>query len=315
MAQNRVLSEKIENFLKTSSPNRDFLVEHIKESLKRGEDSVALCFRGNYATLYCRCHQLLRICSSQTAIVGEFDFRHSRFTKDYAEKQQLLKSYGVDFSKFDKDDKNRRYIRFNLDGNGAVTPDNLAKILEIYKQLILDFINPELNIYQYDVPASVTDGICRHKTKNLEKNRQQQLYAEYFYRTDETYYDIEYTEPRAKEKGVAGRIDLLGIKRVDGRFLLELVELKSTIGACDGSAGIAKHEKDYLNYSKSKCVEERKAEACAVMQLLSDILGKPRIEGLSPEKMNTVIKIVFTDYAKERGRRYNPRDGILKEIK
>lgn len=315
MSQNRVLLKKIESFLKTPSPNRDFLVEHIKEALKNGEDSVALCFRGSYATLYYRCHQLLRICSSQTAIVGEFDFRHSRFTKDYAEKQNLLESYGVDFSKFDKDNKNRRYVRFILDGSGAVTPDCLAKIMNIYKELINDFISPELNEYQYDVPQNIIDGICRKKSKNVEKNRQQQIYAEYFYRTDETFYDIEYTEPRAKEKGVAGRIDLLGIICNGGKYYLELVELKSTLSACDGNAGIDKHETDYINYSKSTCVEERKAEACAAMQLLSDILGKPRIEGLSHEKMDIVIKFIFTDYAKGRGNKYTPREGILKEIK
>lgn len=315
MSQSRVLVEKIEKFLTTSSPNCDFLIKHVKESMQKGEDSVALCFRGSYATLYYHCHQLLRIRCSRTAIVGEFDFRHSRFSPDYAEKQKLLNSYGVDFSKFDKNDKNRRHVIFDLNKEEAVTPDNLAKILEIYKQLILDFINPELNVYQYDVPASVTDGICRRKTKNLEKNMQQQLYAEYFYRTDETYYDLEYIEPRAKEKDVAGRIDLLGLKCNGDRYLLELVELKSTLAACDGPSGIEKHEKDYLNYSKSDCAQERKAEACEVMKLLHDILGKPLLEGLTPENIDIAIKFVFSDQAINRGRSCKLSEGIVKELK
>lgn len=314
MSQSRVLVEKIEKFLTTPSPNRDFIVGYVKESLTKGKDSVALCFRGDYATLYYHCHQLLRIRGSQKAIVGEFDFRHSRFTKDYAEKQKMLESYGVDFSRFDKNNKNRRHVLFDLDSRGAVTPDSLAKILDIYKALIIDFINPELNEYQYDIPSSVTDGICRNKTKNVEKSRQQQIYAEYFYRTDETYYDLEYTEPRAKYKDVAGRIDLLGIKRENDRYLLELVELKSTLAACDGNAGIKKHEKDYINYSKSSFVQERKVEACAAMQLLSDILGKPCFDGLTPEKMDIAIKFIFTDNAKERGRNCKLGEGIIKEI-
>lgn len=315
MSENRILIKKIKEYLLTESPNRNFIIDYVKKSLDKGIDSVALCFRGDYATLYYRCHQLLRIKSSRNRIIGEFDFRHSRFTKDYREKRKLLESYGVDFSKFSEENASCRYIRFHLNGIDAIEKESLAKILEIYKGLIIDFITPELNEYQYDIPKSVKDKICRNKTKNIEKNRQQQLYAENFYCTDETFYDLEYIEPRAKEKGVAGRIDLLGIKRNGDGYLLELVELKSTLAACDGNAGIDKHQNDYLNYLRhSECVKERKIEVCETIRLLHEILDKPCSEDLSPDKIEIAIKFIFTDEAKARGERYNPPQGIMKEI-
>ena len=78
MNNSRVLRGRIRNFFEASSPIRDYIKNYVLDNLKNGTKSVALCFRGNAATLYYHCHQLLHIRSSRDGIIGEFDFRHAR---------------------------------------------------------------------------------------------------------------------------------------------------------------------------------------------------------------------------------------------
>lgn len=288
--ETRVLAKEIRDYLTVPSPDRDFLLGYIKERIGKGRESAALCFRGNKATVYYRSHQLLWIRLARGGIIGEFDFRHSRFSKDYKDVKKELENYGVDFSGFDENDKNKRHVRFCLSGSNAVTSDRLGKILEIYRRLIDDFLSKEKSEYAFDAPKN-----GKKKSDNREKDVQQEIYSKHFYDSAETYYDIEYTQHRAEEHGVAGRFDLLGLRREGERYALLFTELKSTAAACVGSAGIEKHEKDYLTYlQKTDLVQARKEEAVAVMRLLAEILGKPTMPNLSPENIDAKIQFLFT---------------------
>ena len=136
-----------------------------------------------------------------------------------------------------------------------------GEILQIYKSLIDDFLDPAKREYAYDKKQ-----ICR-KSHNTEKDRQQQLYAAYFLNDVPTYYDIEYTEHNSAANNVPGRFDLLGLRKENGAYTLLLTELKSTLNACDGKSGIAKHESDYTKYLDSSFIETRKAEASSAENL------------------------------------------------
>lgn len=296
---------KIYKFLTGDSDNRNYLIELLKKSLSNGEKSIALCFRGDYAALYYRSHKLLSIRSLSTGIIGEFDFRHARFTKEYKVYRNELEKLGVDFKFFSDEDgkSNKRYVRFYLQTSKenvkTVEKENLEKILESYKKLIDDFVDPNKREYFFD-----RKDTCR-KSHNTEKDRQQALYAHYFLNEEKglTYFDTEYAEHYAKEKEVAGRFDLLGLRRKeDGSYTLLLTEVKSKKGACKGPSGIEKHEKDYLNYWENKeLIKYRKKEAKAAIELLSEIFGMPFTVGeITDEK----IQFVFTDEAIAEGKKY-----------
>lgn len=302
----RILRGRVREFFETPSPARTLIANYVLDNLNKREQSVALCFRGDFATLYYHCHQLLRIRDSRSGIIGEFDFRHARFTQAYREKLAQLKEMGVDASDFsDEPGQNgRRYVRFVLRGFGE---EKLEKVLNIYKDLIEDFIDPSKQTYAFD-PKTV----CI-KSKNIEKNRQQELYAAYFWRNDLMYYDLEYTEPRAAEKKVPGRFDLLGLRADRDGYTLLLTELKSTKGALGGKAGLSKHEKDYNDYINSPCAEVRKAEACEAVRLLGEIFGRPCPADLKPENIKRVkAKFVFSDKVIGSGRTYCLPDGFEK---
>lgn len=299
MRKNRIPTDTIEKFLTTPSNNRNVIVNYIKDSLDASKNpdskrSLALCFRGNYASVYYRCLQLLRIRNSRNGLIGEFDFRYSRFTEDCAEKKTLLENeYGVDFSGYEQESKSKRYARFSLEKDNA----HILDILNIFKSLIEDFLYS--------------------KSQNIEKDAQQSLYAKYFYDDEQTYYDVEYAEHYAKNNGVAGRYDMLGIKKLDdGNYALVFTEIKSTPNACSGKSGISDHESDYTAYvDKTDLTAERKREACKVLELLNVILGKPRYRDLTPENITKVlIEFVFTDKAVSELGKYRLADGIRKII-
>lgn len=316
MLQNRILRKELYDYFteKTTDgekSNRDCLIDYVRAHIKDGTKSVALCFRGSFASLYYRCHQLLRIKCSRTAIIGEFDYRHSRFTNNYKQILDRLKTLGANIDNFsDKDnDTTHRYVRFDLTEKKAVSRENLAEILQIYKSLIDDFLDPAKREYAYDKKQ-----ICR-KSHNTEKDRQQQLYAAYFLNDVLTYYDIEYTEHNSAANNVPGRFDLLGLRKENGAYTLLLTELKSTLNACDGKSGIAKHESDYTKYLDSSFIETRKAEASSAINLLCKIFGLPELN-ITPENIRQVkIKFVFSDKAIPYGEKYTPNDCRIEKEK
>lgn len=316
MPQDRILSDKLHDyFTEVSSDggksNRDYLIDYVRAHIADGTKSVALCFRGNFATLYYRCHQLLRIRCSRTAIIGEFDYRHSRFTKNYKQILYRLKALGVNTDNFsDKDnDTSHRYVRFDLTGNNAVSREGFAEILPTYRALIDDFLDPEKCEYAFDKKQT-----CR-KSHNAEKDRQQQLYAAYFLGDKLTYYDIEYTEHNATANNVPGRFDLLGLRKDGDAYTLLLTELKSTLDACGGKSGITKHEDDYVKYLNSAFIEKRKEEACKAVELLRTIFGSTAVPITRADIKQAKIKFVFSDHAIDYGGNYVPNDNRIEKVK
>lgn len=309
MAENRVLTGKVLEFFKQNSKIKSLIVDYVLDNLKNGEKSVALCFRGNFATLYYRCHQLLRIRNSRRGIIGEFDFRHARFTEDYRERLAGLKSMGVDISNFsDKpSEQDKRYVRFALDNFGE---EKLGAVLEIYKELIDDFVNDKKCVYAFDPKAS-----CR-KSRNTEKNSQQLLYASHFLNGDLTYYDLEYAEPRGKEKGdLHGRFDLLGLRREKDGYTLLLTELKSSNRAIGGNSGLKQHKNDYLKYLKSTYMEARKKEAVQTVRLINEIFNRSTFDGLTEESIKYAkVKFIFSDEVINFGKSYLPSDGNIEKV-
>ncbi len=311
MKTDRILTGEVQKFFTTKSPMRDRIVDYVRENLDEGKKSVALCFRGDFSTLYYRSHQLLRIRNSASGLIGEFDFRHARFTKNYREILDRLSEMGVDISNFSDADTekgkstSRRYVRFPLIGFGE---EKLKEVLGIYKGLIDDFLDPNKTEYAFDRKE------WHLKSHNIEKDRQQQLYAAYFLHEDLVYYDIEYTEPHANEKDVSGRVDLLGLKaEEDGSYTLILAELKSTKHALKGESGVEDHEENYKKYLDNPGAEERlkarKEEACATVALLCELFEKPYPKNLTPENIkHEQIKFVFSDAAVEDGKKFVPKD-------
>lgn len=199
----------------------------------------------------------------------------------------------------------KRYVTFPLIGFGE---EKLKAVLDIFKGLIDDFVDPKKCEYAFDPKEH------HRKKENIEKDRQQQLWAHYFLNEELTYYDLEYTEPNAAAKEVHGRFDLLGLKaETDGSYTLLLTELKSTYGAVTGTKSGAKdHEADYQKYLNLGFAEQRKREACAVIPLYYQIFKKSLPEGLkalTPEKIKREqIKFVFSDKAVQAEKKFIPTD-------
>ncbi len=298
MRSDRILTGKVRQFLATPSPLRETIAEYVLGNLKNGTRSVALCFRGNAATLYYRCHQLLRIRPSREGIIGEFDFRHARFTENYGQTLEHLRGLHVNTSCLTGP---QPFVRVSLEECGA---GGLREILEIYRGLIDDFFDPDKTEYAFGAPA-----MKREKALYLEKDRQQQLWASCFLGDALTYYDMEYSERFAERAGVHGRFDLLGLRAEYGGYTLLLTELKSSPQAIGGKSGIANHERDYLGYLDSPYIAARKAEACEAIRLLCEIFRRPYPQDLAPATITDAkVQFVFSDQVIGAGRAYCPSD-------
>lgn len=316
MQSGRVLTERLTTFLKGTNECKNAILSFVKDNLYKGSRSVALCFRGEYACLYYRCHKLLEIREKKGLFVGLFNFRHARFTEKYLYWQDKLSALGVcGFS--EKKYLGKEYlVWFSLNGKMGIESQTVIKILRVYCDLIDDFVDKDKIRYCFDVPSSsFKNGGCKiNKSKNIEKDRQQAIYARHFFTdSDMLIYDLEYTEPCAMEKGVAGRIDLLGLKKVDTGWKLQLIEVKSTKSACLNESGVVAHVRDYRAYlAQSALIEERKREAVQSLELLAELFGfYPPLKG--EEIVGAEIRFIFTDEATayEDGWKYCEKEGIL----
>lgn len=335
--KSRALNDELRNFiLDEQSEARNAIVKYVKDNIEidEKEKSVAMCFRGEYMCLYYRCHMLLMIKRYNKKIVGEFNFRHSRFTDDWDKKAARLKQLHVSNFKEktykDEDGSVKPYtfdstnIRFDIVEpkyeNGqwsyidSISSAELTEILDIYKELIEDFVDSEKVIYQWqgekDKPKK--GDVSKNKSQNKEKNAQQKLYAQYFYREDAFIYDLEYTEPGLSpdevlrlgiedDEKVSGRFDLLGVVHEDGADVLEFIELKSTLDACKKKkSGVHSHIRDYVKYIDSyKRVKARMEEALDTITLLKKIFDIPFIPKPFKHPVRARIRFVFTGEAKE----------------
>ena len=313
MRTDRILNKKskLYHFLTGDSANKQCLVQLVRERIALGAESLALCLRGDYVSLYYRGNQLLKIHGTRTAVAADFDFRHARFTPNYREILQRLNAMKVDSSRFcdEPNQKNKRHVRFHLTGENAVSDLQLKEILKIYMQLVDDFVDPTMLEYAFDPKNH------NRKSSNLEYDRKQQLFSKYFFGQELVYYDLEYAEHDAERVGVHGRYDLLGLAREGNGYTLLFVELKSKSGACNGKSGIVAHEGDYVDYLDSRFVETRKKEACENIKILYEIFKMPPLEHLTPDNIKqTKIKFVFSDSATRVGRRYVPQDERIEKV-
>lgn len=299
----RILIDGLSDFLTIPSPNQRCIVGLIKDYIGKAEKSISLCFRGDYATLYYRCKQLLRIeyFTNYKKVKGFFNFRYALPNPNKEKYRSELNELGV---KFGNDERNVSVI---LDGNGKVESEKLKEILQKYIELI--------------------DYWIEHRTKGTisENDRQQQLFAVGFGNSDNTFFDIEYREPRETlikegyydyvgggleekkaehKKNCGGRFDLLGLRKAEGGYVLQFVEVKTKAKACDGNAGVSKHIVDYTKYCKYiSLVNKRKSDAVYTINLLSAILGKGNnltIDDITGYE----IVFIFTDDSVRKVERY-----------
>ena len=297
----RTLIDGISDFLRAQSPNRNVLVDLIKEYLGKREKSVSLCFRGNYATLYYRSKQLLKIVYKNQEIRGLFNFRYALPNPNADKYRRELVPLGV---RFGNDERNISVI---LEGSKKVESVNLKEILKDYIALIDFWI------------------AHRKKGEVRESDRQQELFALGFGGGGQTYFDIEYREPRETlikegyydyaggdletkkaeyQKHSGGRFDLLGLRQEEGGYVLQFTEVKSTTGACDGKAGVLDHIRDYTKYcAYNNLVDKRKSDAVYTVNLLSEILGKG-IRLTEEDIIGYEIVFIFTDGAVKKVKQY-----------
>ena len=297
----RALIDELSNFLTTPTPNQECIVDFIKDYIDKQEKSISLFFRGDYATLYYRCRQLLKLEYSSKRVKGFFDFNYARFSLRAEDYRNELIELGVKFG------KNIKRISVILDGDVKIEKEALKQILTKYIELI--------------------DCWLAHKRKTniSEGDRQQQLYAIGFGNSKNTYFDIEYREPRetlisagyydyvdgdleAKKaeykKNCGGRFDLLGLRKTEGGYVLQFVEVKTKPNACDDPSGVLDHIRDYTKYcSYQSLVDKRKSDAVYFVNLLSKILGddtRLRVEDIIDHE----IVFIFTDTSVRKVEQY-----------
>ena len=293
----RALIDELRNFLTNQKPNQECIVEFVKDYIDKREKSISLCFRGDRATLYYRCRQLLRLEYSNKQVKGFFNFKYARFSSRREDYRNELSELGV---KFGEDLENISVI---LDGNGKVEKEALKLILTKYIELIDCWL-----------------GYMRKKTI-CEGDRQQQLFAVGFGNSENTYFDIEYREPRetlinagyynyidgdleAKKaehkKHSGGRFDLLGLRKVNGGYVLQFVEVKTKPDSCDDPSGVLDHIRDYTKYCDYKTlVDKRKSDAVYTVNLLSEILNNDTRLNVD-DIIDHEIVFIFTDDSVKR---------------
>lgn len=291
--RNRTLIKELRDFLiDKDSPNRNALIDIFREHIDKQEKSIALCFRGSYATFYYRCRMLLKLEFKNGEVVGSYDFNYAKARPDRETIRNTLVGLGVTVT----DSVKKPKCIMILSGKNRIFHDKLKEAIYIFIELI--------------------DGFKKLKKEN---DRQQQLYGRCFGNETVTYYDIEYTEPfetllacgyydqvgttfedkrKAHRDHSAGKFDLLGIRRSENGYVLQLAELKSTIKACtQRKAGVKAHFDDYTRYCKTpSLLNLRKIEAINAIALLSEILDEKHFaDDIDIDSLTTEIVFIFTD--------------------
>ena len=152
----------------------------------------------------------------------------------------------------------------------------------------------------------------RNKKRELEKERQQQLYS-YMRSQTEGYfcYDMEYEQKHKskidkeedKKNGLSNKPDMQAIRfDKDGKpAAWVFVEVKSTASAYGGTSGLREHIKKMRKYTENKeNIKRRLRESYLVLHQLCD-MGLIELEhDIDPsefEKMKPEILVVLTDDA------------------
>ena len=303
----RALNDNLRFLLTSKKPQWLTLVQYVRDNLPNGKESVAMCFRGSYICLYYRCQKLLEIKKDKNTgkIIALFDFNHAKFIRDDDEYEQILHdlkdTYRVKGFDSDFESKKSHPIYFDF---FEVSKNDLVNILNLYKKITDSYATrPERLPYRFGAPTPKKEGqIPLGKTyNNLEKDRQQEIFAENFMRSDRIIYDVEYIEPKNKE--VEGRFDMLGIMREGDQYYLELIELKSLEKSCRDeknkkgvTSGVKKHVRDYQKYLKNEAlVNTRIREAKLILEDLKTVFGIPF--GLANLPIIPRIRFIFTDDA------------------
>lgn len=301
--------DKLEKFFTEPTSNAECLIGLIKAHIGDGHRSISMCLRGTYVSVYYRCGQLLKIIYQprKRKIVGLFNFRYALPHPNAEKYRSELSRLGVKFG------NNEKEISVTLDGSDMVESDNLEAVLNKYLELI--------------------DYWIEHKTKNeaREKDRQQQLFSMLFGNSENTYFDIEYKEPRdtliaagyydfagedyeakkaAFKERSGGRFDFLGLRKAGEKYVLQFVELKSTAEACDDDSGVLDHITDYTKYCRyDKLVDKRKSDAVYIVNFLSHVFrdGDESTDLKLEDIVGHEIVFVFTDAAVKRVDTYRQR--------
>lgn len=219
--------------------------------VKNTVHQLIICFRYNYINIYYRGHSVFKISEYKTKYLVEFNIGHARYT-DKDRKETLCKRL------------------YELSANFRINKDNIAifdvlkrknnslkieDIFYIYKEFIDDFFDNSKD-YDYFKDEKIV------KKKNLtEKDHQQKIFMKYFSMKDQyLFYDMELSLPKDVK---AGSPDCLAV-RTNGNSVdaVVLVEIKSTISACNGKNGIKKHYNDFNAIISNK---EYKSKITAAM--------------------------------------------------
>lgn len=290
----RVINSDFQKALKEKS------LKHVTQLIKDNDDLI-MCFRGKYINIYYKGHSLFRIeqmlDKEEIYYKAEFDFNHARYTKEWAEVLEELKSLGYSLNHKNQEIGNRNRVF------AIINPENMDfdfwnKSQILFRKLMDDYFSlDEDKLYDYF-------KMCKSKSKKnlIEKQRQQKI-AIANTNCDNGYfiYDIEYTQPRnSKNEKNSGRFDMLALK-FENKIPVELVfiELKSDKKTCKGKSGIGKHYEDLKKYTDNpNYIRIRKEEAISIVNLYSslNIISANKIEEAT--NLNIKILFIFTDTAR-----------------
>ena len=215
-------------------------LSELKKMVKERKDLI-ICFRNKYINVYYKSHCLFKIeykpIKKQYRV--EFNLGHARYTKDWKTSFEKLQA---DIPSLTYNENN--YIAgFYIDEGSK--PFDFSKITGTYIRYINDFFDPGKTTYYIKQNKTET---TTSKDNLKEKRHQQRFFSEHFGNDDKfLVFDIEYTIPRDNSSEQHwGSPDCLALKMADGMpVAIVLVEIKSTVKACNGKCGIKPHLKKY----------------------------------------------------------------------
>lgn len=264
-------------------------VELVKKHLDK--DKLIFCFRGNSgdqgtAIIYYKNHVAFAINAKGDVT---FNFDHARYLEKWKDQKDALEGYGYTFVQHEetfqkKMHKNKRgtvsysyhigTVTMAAAKAEALTEDGLKELYEEHIKVMIESFFCAKREKRYDYFREAVTGEKRLAGRELtEKVAQQELFLALKSLHGYYAYDLEFSQPHAKDLGSKNQPDMMAIRfNGDGKpERLVFVEVKSKADAFNGSSGLKEHINGMENYP-DWLLSVRGKDACHILEQY-DLLG------------------------------------------
>jgi len=328
----RAVSEEFLSQLKKGGNSKGTPLYYFTDLVKKHKE-LSFCFRGNGGTdcviIYRNNHAMFKI----TPRTVYFNPNFLRYCSDWEQKLNQLHAYGFGKGKnIELDD-----VKTSTRGKSCSFKDspvfsaninrvfiaNLEDIYSLMTEIFDDYFCMEERclLDQFLLSKGIKEK--SRKIEHLEKDRQQQLFAEMKCLKDGYYsYDAEFQQKHKGldelhediENGVSNKPDMLALRmNSEGHpEAIVSIEVKCTRSAYYGKSGVKKHIESMRKYPE-KNTSARRREAFLIIRQYNELglYNAPELEPEEFENLPLEQMLIFTDEAIKLWK----NDASMEEIK